>query len=124
MTGDVLDGTAFDAGYWWRNIREPVRFSAAVQAAAQAGARIFVEVGPRPTLLPHIGDCLEPLGLDGATVGVLPKKTLEADPFRRALAAALAAGAAIDEAVAFGADPAGSVALPHYPWQRKVFRLP
>ncbi|WP_407942745.1 SDR family NAD(P)-dependent oxidoreductase [Methylobacterium ajmalii] len=124
VTGDVLDGTAFDAGYWWRNIREPVRFSAAVQAAAQAGARIFVEVGPRPTLLPHIGDCLEPLGLDGATVGVLPKKTLAADPFRRALAAALAAGAAVDEAVAFGADPAGAVALPHYPWQRKVFRLP
>ncbi|MGX7703234.1 SDR family NAD(P)-dependent oxidoreductase [Methylobacterium sp. Gmos1] len=124
VTGDVLDGTAFDAGYWWRNIREPVRFSAAVQAAAQAGARVFVEVGPRPTLLPHIGDCLEPLGLDGATVGVLPKKTLSADPFRRALAAALAAGAAVDEDVAFGPEPAGAVALPHYPWQRKVFRLP
>ncbi|MGF3026773.1 SDR family NAD(P)-dependent oxidoreductase [Methylobacterium aquaticum] len=124
VTGGVLDGTAFDAGYWWRNIREPVRFSAAIQAAAQAGARIFVEVGPRPTLLPHIGDCLEPLGLDGATVGVLPKKTLATDPFRRALAAALAAGAAVDDALAFGADPAGSVALPHYPWQRKVFRLP
>ncbi|KMO22683.1 type I polyketide synthase [Methylobacterium platani] len=124
VTGGVLDGTAFDAGYWWRNIREPVRFSAAVQAAAQGGARIFVEVGPRPTLLPHIGDCLEPLGFDGATVGVLPKKTLATDPFRRALAAALAAGAAVDETIAFGTDPAGSVALPHYPWQRKVFRLP
>ncbi|TNC07334.1 SDR family NAD(P)-dependent oxidoreductase [Methylobacterium terricola] len=124
VTGDVLDGRAFDAGYWWRNIREPVRFSAAIQAAAQAGARVFVEVGPRPTLLPHVGDCLEPLGLDGATVGVLPKKALSADPFRRALAAALAAGAAVDEDLAFGADPAGRVALPHYPWQRKVFRLP
>ncbi len=105
------------------NIREPVRFSAAVQAAAQAGARIFVEVGPRPTLLPHIGDCLEPLGLDGATVGVLPKKTLAADPFRRALAAALAAGAA-RRGRGLRGRPGRAVALPHYPWQRKVFRLP
>ncbi|WP_128560367.1 type I polyketide synthase [Methylobacterium crusticola] len=123
VTGDVLDGRHFDAGYWWRNIREPVRFSEAIQAAARRGARVFVEVGPRPTLLPHVGDCLEPLGIDGATVGALPKKPVDRDPFRQALAAALVAGAAVDEAVAFGPAPAGAVALPHYAWQRKPFRL-
>ncbi|WP_298965897.1 type I polyketide synthase [uncultured Methylobacterium sp.] len=123
VTGDVLSGEHFGAEYWWRNIREPVRFSEAVQAAARRGARVFVEVGPRPTLLPHIGDCLEPLGTDGATVGVLLKKPTDRDPFRQALAAALASGAAVDEAVAFGADPAGPVALPHYAWQRKAYRL-
>ncbi|ACL56934.1 type I polyketide synthase [Methylobacterium nodulans] len=123
VTGDVLPGERFDAGYWWRNIREPVRFSEAVQAAAKAGARVFVEVGPRPTLLPHIGDCLEPLGIDGATVGVLQKKPTDRDPFLQALASALVQGAALDEDVAFGADPAGAVALPTYPWQRKTFRL-
>ena len=97
--GIALDGTAFDAGYWWRNIREPVRFSAAVQAAAQAGARIFVEVGPRPTLLPHIGDCLEPLGLDAATVGVL---------FVLAWLGALAFGPdAYDTALALAGSPLG-----------------
>jgi acyl transferase domain-containing protein/NADPH:quinone reductase-like Zn-dependent oxidoreductase/acyl carrier protein len=123
VTGDILDGTQFGAGYWWRNIREPVRFSEAVQAAAKRGARIFVEVGPRPTLLPHIGDCLEPLGVDGATVGVLNKKPAGGDPFLRALASALVQGAAVDEAVAFGENPLGAVALPTYPWQRRPFRL-
>src|SRR5690606_35558259 len=27
VTGDVLDGRALDADYWWRNVREPVRFA-------------------------------------------------------------------------------------------------
>ncbi|WP_018262854.1 type I polyketide synthase [Methylobacterium sp. WSM2598] len=123
VTGDLLAGERFDAGYWWRNIREPVRFSEAVQAAARAGARVFVEVGPRPTLLPHIGDCLEPLGIDGATVGVLHKKPSDRDPFLQALASAVVQGAAVDEAVAFGRNPEGPVALPSYPWQRRPFRL-
>ncbi|MGY2051738.1 SDR family NAD(P)-dependent oxidoreductase [Methylobacterium sp. JK268] len=123
VTGDVLAGRHFDAAYWWRNIREPVRFSEAVQAAAKAGARVFVEVGPRPTLLPHIGDCLEPLGIDGATLGVLHKKPSDRDPFLHALAGAIVQGAAVDEAKAFGRDPAGPVSLPAYPWQRRPFRL-
>lgn len=123
VTGTVLPGGEFDAGYWWRNIREPVRFSDAVQEATRKGARIFVEVGPRATLLPHIGDCIEPLGIENATVGVLTNKPVGSDPFARALASALVHGAAVDEAVVFGENPKGDVALPSYPWQRRPFRL-
>ena len=123
VTGKVLEGAAFDAHYWWRNIREPVRFSDAVQEAGRLGARVFVEVGPRPTLMSHIGDSIEPIGLDVATVGALPKKTSAGDPFRRTLSAALVQGARIDEAAAFGPDAGGAIALPTYPWQRKPFRL-
>ncbi|GJE18477.1 L-threonine 3-dehydrogenase [Methylobacterium marchantiae] len=123
VTGAVLPGAQFGAGYWWRNIREPVRFCDAVQEATRKGARIFVEVGPRATLLPHIGDCIEPLGIENATVGVLTNKPVGSDPFARALASALVHGAAIDEAAVFGENPQGDVALPSYPWQRRPFRL-
>src|SRR5262249_5637919 len=40
-----------DASYWVRQIREPVRFCSAVQAAVTAGASIFLEIGPARTLV-------------------------------------------------------------------------
>ncbi|GJE28589.1 L-threonine 3-dehydrogenase [Methylobacterium organophilum] len=123
VTGDVLAGTKFGAGYWWRNIREPVRFCEALQEATRRGVRVFVEVGPRATLLPHIGDAVEPLGIEVASVGVLHRKPAEGDPIARAVAAAIVAGAAVDEAAVFGTNPAGIVPLPLYPWQRRSFRL-
>ncbi|RZK93026.1 MAG: acyltransferase domain-containing protein, partial [Methylobacterium sp.] len=123
VTGSVLDGTEFGGTYWWRNIREPVRFSEAVQEATRQGARIFVEVGPRATLMSHIGDAIEPLGIDNATVGVMHKKASGGDPIARALAAALVQGAAVDERTVFGDAPAGALDLPTYPWQRRPFRM-
>ena len=123
VTGTVLPGARFGADYWWRNIREPVRFCDALQEATRQGARVFVEVGPRATLLPHIGDAVEPLGIEVASVGVLHRKPVGGDPIAKAVAGALVAGARVDETVLFGDDPAGSVSLPLYPWQRRSFRL-
>ena len=123
VTGDVLDGKAFDATYWWRNIREPVRFCEAAQEASRNGARIFVEVGPRAVLLSHIGDAIEPLGTENATIGVMHRKPAGSDPIRKTLVAALAQGAAVNEATVFGEAPKGAVELPSYPWQRRSFRL-
>ncbi len=123
VTGDVLAGSEFGAGYWWRNIREPVRFCEAVQEATRRGARIFVEVGPRATLLSHVGDAIEPLGIETAGVGVMHRKPAGGDPIARAVASALVQGAAVDEATVFGENPQGPVSLPLYPWQRRSFRL-
>ncbi|KQU17724.1 beta-ketoacyl synthase [Methylobacterium sp. Leaf94] len=123
VTGKVLAGDQFGAGYWWRNIREPVRFCEAVQEATRQGARVFIEVGPRATLLSHIGDAIEPLGIENATIGVLHRKPAGGDPIARTVAAALVQGAAVDEATVFGANPTGDVSLPLYPWQRRSFRL-
>ena len=123
VTGTVLPGAEFGATYWWRNIREPVRFAQAVQEATRQGARVFVEVGPRATLLSHIGDAIEPLGIENATIGVLHRKQAGGDPIARTVAAALVQGAAVDEATVFGENPKGDVSLPLYPWQRRSFRL-
>ena len=53
------DGTApaFDADYWVANLREPVRFSQAVAAAAENHAT-FLEVSPHPLLTYAISDTL------------------------------------------------------------------
>jgi acyl transferase domain-containing protein/NADPH:quinone reductase-like Zn-dependent oxidoreductase/acyl carrier protein len=124
VTAGELAGEAIDGAYWWRNVREPVRFMEAVQEAAKRGARIFIEIGPSATLMSHINDSLESSGVSTAAFCVLERKDRDEDPLRFAFASALARGARIDATRAFGPDVGGPVALPAYPWQRKTFRLP
>ncbi len=120
VTGTALAGAGFDAGYWWRNIREPVRFREAVEAAAAAGARLVLEVGPRPTLLRYIGDCFGETR--HAAFGVHGRDPAPGDPFCRAAAQAAVRGAALAPA-RFGDDPGPGVTLPPTPWNRSRHRL-
>src|SRR6185295_13539727 len=39
VTGDVLDGRSLDAEYWYRNMREPVRFADATRSLLAGGHR-------------------------------------------------------------------------------------
>jgi acyl transferase domain-containing protein len=48
VTGDRVEATSCDAAYWARNLRAPVQFQSAVQAALRDGFRGFVEVSPHP----------------------------------------------------------------------------
>ncbi|MCX2731051.1 SDR family NAD(P)-dependent oxidoreductase [Saccharopolyspora sp. NFXS83] len=50
LTGDLLDTTGMDAGYWYRNLRRTVEFESAIRALLAAGHRAFVEVSPHPVL--------------------------------------------------------------------------
>ncbi|WP_394832458.1 acyltransferase domain-containing protein [Pendulispora rubella] len=49
VTGCPIDGP-LDAAYWGRNMCDPVRFGEAIKALIRDGHRIFLEVGPHPTL--------------------------------------------------------------------------
>jgi len=44
--------TAPDASYWTAHARSPVRFSEGIDTLYADGHRVFVELGPRPTLVP------------------------------------------------------------------------
>jgi acyl transferase domain-containing protein/NADPH:quinone reductase-like Zn-dependent oxidoreductase/acyl carrier protein len=124
VTGDVMPGNELGAAYWWRNIREPVKFSAGVRAAATLGARVFVEIGPRLTLLQHIEDVFEtdPMTVV-ATLPVFEQNKDDILPFERAVAKAMVQGAQLDLSVTFGPDPGPAIDLPRYPWQQKAFRF-
>ncbi|MCQ6253334.1 acyltransferase domain-containing protein, partial [Streptomyces malaysiensis] len=50
VTGGVLDMAGLDAGYWYRNLRFPVRFEETVRVLLDAGFRQFVEVSAHPVL--------------------------------------------------------------------------
>ncbi|MFE4628382.1 SDR family NAD(P)-dependent oxidoreductase [Streptomyces mirabilis] len=47
---DVVDTARMDGGYWYRNLRETVRFEAAVGALLARGYGTFIEMSPHPVL--------------------------------------------------------------------------
>ncbi|MEU0744262.1 type I polyketide synthase [Streptomyces sp. NPDC006134] len=59
-----------DAGYWRRNLREPVRFADAVGRVLDDGPAMFLEVGPHPVLGRAIAETAAARGLDAARAPV------------------------------------------------------
>ena len=122
VTGGRLDGRAVDAGYWWRNVREPVRFAEAARALVDDGYRIFIEIGPHPVLRAYLGDALAAADREGRVLASLNRRPSEHDPVAQIAARAHAAGADIRDAAIF-TGPAALAELPRYPWQRESFWL-
>ncbi|MFC6004083.1 SDR family NAD(P)-dependent oxidoreductase, partial [Streptomonospora nanhaiensis] len=113
---------AFDADYWARNLRRPVRFAAAVEAALEDGHRVFAELSPHP-LLTH---AIAAAGRHrGRTVTATPSIRRGEDPvtsLRTHVGAAFCAGGRIDWA---REHPAGApVELPPTAWDHRVLLVP
>jgi len=124
VTGDLIGGSTLGAEYWWRNVREPVRFEHAVGAAAAAGHAAFLEIGPRPVLRTYLTDSLAVRDVDARVVASLEAgESEQIDPVGVALARALVAGADFDADRLFGPPTPSDVALPLYPWQNTEYRL-
>ncbi|QDY80408.1 tacrolimus type I polyketide synthase FkbB [Streptomyces qinzhouensis] len=96
--------TPLDHEYWFRNMRNPVGFAAAVAAAREPGDTVFIEVSAHPVLLPAI---------NGTNVGTL-RRGGGADQLLGSLAKAYTAGVAVDwpTVVAAPATAAGPAAGP------------
>ncbi|TVL89633.1 type I polyketide synthase [Streptomyces sp. SAJ15] len=71
----IDDTTALDAAYWYRNLRQPVRFADAIRALGETEHHTFVEVGPHPTLTPAIQDTAEAAGHTAVVIGSLRRDT-------------------------------------------------
>ncbi|WP_339154097.1 SDR family NAD(P)-dependent oxidoreductase [Actinomadura luteofluorescens] len=116
VLGEPVPGDALDAGYWARNLREPVRFAATVRRMLADGFRHFVEVGARPALLSSIKAVAAEEGVEVAVAGSLNRDGGEHDGVLRNLALLVADGYAPDWSKA---APAGRhVDLPTYAFER------
>jgi len=119
MRSTVLDaavgGSGLDAAYWAANLREPVRFAAAIGSLLQEGDAIFIEMGPHPVLTPAIAELAA--GTGSAALASLRR----GQPGRAALLEALAEGWVRGLEPRWSAAlPAGPrVRLPTYAWQRE-----
>ncbi|MEQ5843314.1 SDR family NAD(P)-dependent oxidoreductase [Paraburkholderia acidicola] len=121
VTGDVLAGTELDAHYWWRNIREPVRFGDAIAHIVGTGVRLFLEVGPHSILRTYVTQTLDDVRVSGRSLATLKRNQDSAQMLHHAIYAALANGARVD--VARFAPAGVRVALPSYPWQHEHYWL-
>jgi phthiocerol/phenolphthiocerol synthesis type-I polyketide synthase C len=118
VAGDRLSGTELGPEYWWRNIRDPVRFGEAAAALMRDGFRIFVEVGPHPLLQGYLHQQCKMLKVDAQPIVSLSKSDAGASALDRAVDRAFVLGAdvAFDR---ISSRPGKVVPLPTYPWQRE-----
>ncbi len=123
VTGERMDGTQLDPDYWWKNVREPVRFQAATEAAIELGCSLFIEISPRPILSSYLKETVKQASIPGTVVATLLRDAGEKgqDPISRAMARAIAHGAAFDEARLFGKRNA-FVRLPNLPFELTELR--
>lgn len=71
VTGELQDTTLMDSGYWWNNVRQPVQFAGAVANAIDGGARLFLEVGPHPSMRSSIESIASSSTVDSTETTVL-----------------------------------------------------
>nr|WP_175548187.1 type I polyketide synthase [Saccharopolyspora flava] len=119
VTGSWLGDEVPDAAYWYRNLRNPVRFEEAVQGLLDLGFRHFVEASPHPVLTPGIEETAG--DVEVSAVGTLRRDEGGQERVLRSLAEAFVAGAPVEWA--YESAGSGRVALPTYAFQRRRFWL-
>ncbi|MBB3453651.1 acyl transferase domain-containing protein/NADPH:quinone reductase-like Zn-dependent oxidoreductase/acyl carrier protein/short-subunit dehydrogenase [Rhizobium sp. BK313] len=95
VTGAACDGRLLDAQYWWRNVRDPVLFKSACQAAMASGCNLFIEIAPRPILSNYVTDIAKQASMQAVAIPTLLRETplRGRDPVSQAFARAVAHGA-------------------------------
>jgi amino acid adenylation domain-containing protein len=68
MTGQLVQDDLTDANYWRRHLRNTVRFADGLQTLSKQGCTVFLEIGPKPTLL----GLVEPAILSDTPLTLLP----------------------------------------------------
>ncbi len=123
LHGGRLDGGELGAEYWYRSLREPVRFAGAVAALLGDGCDAFVEASAHPVLTSAVAESAGEAGVAASAIATLRRDEGGLDRFAAALAEAHVAGVAVDWARLYAGSGARRVALPTYPFQRRRFWL-
>ncbi|MET7454868.1 SDR family NAD(P)-dependent oxidoreductase [Streptomyces sp. NPDC005574] len=116
VTGEPVTGE-LDAGYWYDNLREPVRFAPTVERMTADGYRYFVEVGPHPSLLTALSTVAEDTGRDLVAVGSLRRDEDGPACLDRAAAELHVQGRPVDWRRLVPDTPAAD--LPTYAWDTR-----
>ena len=117
VTDEIVDGSAFGAAYWVENLRQPVRFSSAVNHIAELAPTLFLEISPHPILVEAIRDVLSHYDLAGAAVESLRRQQPAWPCLLESLGTIHTLGGPVGWQELTGAGPC--VQLPSYAWQRK-----
>ncbi|GAB1694993.1 type I polyketide synthase [Krasilnikovia sp. M28-CT-15] len=108
--------------YWVDHLLSPVRFADGIRHAADAGADVLVEIGPKPVLLGFARDCLA----DRADVAFVPsvRPGQEWATLAAGLAECYERGIDVDWRAFEGDHDTVRVGAPSYPFERERYWLP
>ena len=126
VSAEQIDTQDLDAHYWYRNLREPVRFQETTRKLLGAGRRTFIEVSPHPVFAFALGETVEAALSDpneATILGTLRRDEGGPDRFARSLAEAHTSGAKLNWQAFFKDTGAERIPLPTYPFQRKRYWL-
>jgi acyl transferase domain-containing protein/acyl carrier protein/surfactin synthase thioesterase subunit len=114
----IRDTATLDREYWFRNVREPVRFAAALGGLLDSGHRTFIEVSPHPVLKMATGEAIDRLAPSDPASVIATLRRGEGGPRRFLISVGelWTRGGEVDwAALAPGASP--HTPLPTYPFQ-------
>ncbi len=120
VSGRMEVGEYCDGPYWYRNIRNAVLFSDAMDTLVAGGHTLFLEIGPHPVLSAAMSDCLLRHGVNGSVVSSLRRKEPEGLFLARAVGQLYVAGFPVDWQ-RFRSSGSRYTKLPTYPWQRERY---
>lgn len=123
VTGTAEPKPDLRAGYWWRNIREPVRLDAALDTMDTLGIGTLLEIGPHPVLQSFLREAQRKSGRPVRVLASLTRGQTNGDPVWATIAACHVAGHDIATGPLFDGERRVR-GLPHYPFQRQTFALP
>ncbi|MDI5968727.1 SDR family NAD(P)-dependent oxidoreductase [Streptomyces sp. SL13] len=123
VTGDWVEDAAFDAEYWFTNLRRTVRLESSVRELAAQGHRVFVEMSPHPVLTLPVEETLADAGVDAVVTGTLRRGEGGLARFYASLGEVWVSGVAVEWDKAFTGLAPSRVELPTYAFQRQRFWL-
>ncbi|MCQ8195520.1 type I polyketide synthase, partial [Streptomyces sp. RCU064] len=121
VTGGVFDTAGLDAGYWYRNLRQTVRFEESVRALLGDGFQVFIEASAHPVLTMGVEETAEDHGTRVTAVGSLRRDEGGLERFVTSLAEAYVGGASVDWSTALRGTGARQVELPTYAFQHQHY---
>ncbi|MEU5979170.1 type I polyketide synthase [Streptomyces sp. NPDC047315] len=123
VDAESVDGTALDADYWARNLRQPVLFGPVVERLLEQGPTVFVEISPHPILVPAMREYADAARGAGLVVGSTRRNEPEAARLLDSLASVHLSGHPVDFDRLF-APGAPYVRLPGPAWERQSYWFP
>ena len=115
---DPRSGLTFAASYWVNNLRQPVRFAAAVRAALDDGYRVFGEPSPHPLLTRAVEQTAAAADVTVQALASMRREQPMPYGLRGFLADLYSAGAAIDFSVLYRSGRLVDAPLPTWTHQR------
>jgi pimaricinolide synthase PimS1 len=126
VTGEELDTAGLDGHYWYRNLRQTVKFEQAARAVLATGVGAFVEVSAHSVLSVPLQETLDDalgVGSNTLVLGSLRRGEGGLPRFCTSLAELWVAGLPVDWSAVLGEPDGPAVRLPTYAFQRKRYWL-